>query len=393
MAEHERVLGARRAPLLVAAKRCARAVSAALLLAASREAHAQSAPAKPEVVYPPPRVHVFADLTYERAPNAAICPDETLVRFHIHARIGVDSFEKNPNGVYVGRVRVDVSRTAEGFTSSYTWVDTEGATKTKRFTVSGGASRYHCLYALEDVIANLAQHFMFIEMDLGAKLAQQNAPTKACPTTPKARAALPCPPPPTPTDSPYSVWPRESATPAPKEKPVLPDRWPLAVRLGLAVWPELLVPRWGSVGASAELGVRYRFFSVDAELHYDPPIGSFTQPGFGKVTVTRVSGALLLCGHYGWFAGCGVADVGRIFFPRVAFPHVAPLPASTLYATAGVRVGLEFPIAPPRFFLRAAFDLRAPIGMSSYTYKNTTVFEAAGLGVGVGFGFVAELAP
>jgi hypothetical protein len=107
------------------------------------------------------------------------------------------------------------------------------------------------------------------------------------------------------------------------------------------------------------------------------------------VGFARLSGAALLCAHWGWFVGCGVGDLGRFLFPD----HSQRLPASTFYGAAGVRAGLEFPVAPPRFFLRTAFDLRAPIHPASYTFGSTTVFQAAGLGVGFGLGFVAELAP
>lgn len=176
--------------------------------------------------------------------------------------------------------------------------------------------------------------------------------------------------------------------PAPEEKPKLPDRWPLAVRLGLSVWPEFVVTEWGSLGISAEVGMRYRFFSFGAELHGNPPIGSRSFSDAGKVSFARLSGALLLCGHYGWFAGCVVGDVGRFFFP-----NSRKLPPSTHYGAIGVRLGLEFPVAPPRFFLRAALDFRAPIRPQSFTDGDTTLFKPAGPGVGISFAFFAELDP
>ncbi len=175
---------------------------------------------------------------------------------------------------------------------------------------------------------------------------------------------------------------------APKEPPKLPERWPLAVRLGVAAGPEFIAAGWGSLGLSAEVGVRYRFFSAGAELRSDPPLGSRASFGVGDVSFARVSGALVLCAHYGWFVGCGVGDIGRVFFYGTE-----KLPASTHYAAAGVRTGLEFPVAPPRFFLRMTLDLRAPILVKSYVQKDTTIFQFAGLGVSGGLGFVAELGP
>src|SRR4051812_45415751 len=114
-------------------------------------------------------------------------------------------------------------------------------------------------------------------------------------------AAAPCPP-----ESPYSVWPPEPplSGPAP-DPPKPPERWPVAVRIGAAVWPELIARGTGSLGISAEIGARYRFVSLGVEAHGDPSLGSASYPN-GKVSFARISGAFLLCAHYGWFAGCGV---------------------------------------------------------------------------------------
>src|SRR5262249_40795573 len=140
-------------------------------------------------------------------------------------------------------------------------------------------------------------------------------------------------------------------------------------------------------GLSTEVGARYRAFSASAEVHGDPPLGAVTYPGGAAVNFARVSGALLVCAHVGWFAGCGVGDVGQFLFP-----HRAPvLPPSAFYGAVGVRAGLEFPVAPPRFFVRAAVDLRAPIHPVNYMFGNTAVFQAAGPGIGLGLGFLAEL--
>jgi hypothetical protein len=64
---------------------------------------------------------------------------------------------------------------------------------------------------------------------------------------------------------------------------------------------------------------------------------------------------------------------------------------SALYSAAGVRLKLEFPIAPPRLFLSAAIDMRAPIHPVSYTYAGRAAFEASGLAAGLGLSLLAEL--
>jgi hypothetical protein len=173
------------------------------------------------------------------------------------------------------------------------------------------------------------------------------------------------------------------------DPPKLPERWPFAVRLGVAVWPELIATGWGSFGFSAETGVRYRAVSASVEAHGDPPLGSVPYPNVGAVSFARVSGALLLCAHFGWFVGCGVGDAGRFIFPN----HGHLLPASLFYGAAGVRAGFEFPVAPPRVFVRVAADLRAPIHPANRVVAGVNIFEAAGPSFGLGLGLLAEFPP
>jgi hypothetical protein len=149
----------------------------------------------------------------------------------------------------------------------------------------------------------------------------------------------------------------------------------------------LIADGWGSLGFTVDAGVRYRAVSFSVEAHGDPPLGSDVYQSVGAVSFARLSGALLLCGHWGWFTGCGVGDAGRFIFPD----HVTALPASVFYGTAGVRANLELPIAPPWAFLRVGLDLRAPIHPASYRPQGTTIFEVAGPSVGLGLGLVTEL--
>jgi hypothetical protein len=373
-------------------RRTAWSVIAALLLA--QEASAQpSAVTDPEVVYPSPFVRVFADLTFVLDPKAvASCifdggttkiTTEEVFRLMVAARVGA-VFKPDPRAVRVGRIRVEVSRIPGGLTGSYAWEHTDGTLESWH-TVERGVTPLHCKEVLEGLAVGLAVYFDWIAHDLGEKYARRSTPPASSPP------ALPCPacaPP-----SRFDLWPREWPLP-PLEKPkpdppAKPERAPFAVRVGVSVWPELVAAGWGSFGLSAEAGVRYGPVSLGVEAHGDPPLGATTFPGVGAVSFARLSGALLLCGSWGWFAGCGVGDVGRVLFPD----HVHALPASVFYGAVGARAGLEFPVAPPRFFLRAALDLRAPIHPASYKPDGVSIFEATGLGVGLGLGFLVELPP
>ena len=211
-------------------------------------------------------------------------------------------------------------------------------------------------------------------------------PRPAPPPPPSPPPAPPPPPAPACPDPPLEPLPPPLQTPEPK---VVPEPSPLAVRLGAAVWSEIVVAGWGSLAFSTDVGVRYRGVSLTVEAHGDPPIGSLSYAPAGEVSFAKLSGRLLLCAHWGWFAGCGVGDLGRIWFPN----HAPLFPASTSYGAAGVRLGLEFPVAPPRIFLRTAVDLLAPIRPARLSVKNLTSFEAAGPSVGLGLGVLVELSP
>ena len=137
-------------------------------------------------------------------------------------------------------------------------------------------------------------------------------------------------------------WTRRLPRPKP-DPPPLPERWPTAVRVGLAVGPEVIASGWANVGLAAEVGFRYRSFSLGVEVHGNPPTGTYLTP-HRFVTFGRVTGAVLACYHLGLFVGCAVGDAGGILFPH----HVQALPAATFYSDVGVHLELESPSCPPR---------------------------------------------
>jgi hypothetical protein len=195
----------------------------------------------------------------------------------------------------------------------------------------------------------------------------------------------------------WSVWPDEwpmkpLETPSP-DQPKPPGRWPAALRFGVTAGVESVASGWGSLGLAAEVGARYRFVSLDFEAHGNPSLQAVMFPGHGSVNFSRVSGALLLCGHVGWLAACGVLDEGRVIFPN----HLAALPPSTPYTAAGARAALEIPVpvVPPRLFLRAMVDLRTTIRPAPYVDSTgtPTYFAPAAPGFAFGGGLLLELPP
>jgi hypothetical protein len=345
----------------------------ALLLALAPSASAQQAPQKeaPAAEALPTKMR----LDYRRGPGAERCVGEPAFRAALTKRgIGYLLDPEAP-----ARLVVTIKRAGRDYVGSAELLDTHDAVLWKTELLSD----WNCAVVVQAITLLIS-----IWLDPPPPPPEEcpkPPPAEECPKPPPATAAAPisCP------ESPYSVWPREPPMPAELKPPKLPERWPFAVQLGAAVWPELIVTGAGSFGFSAEAGVRYRAFSAGIEAHGDPPLGSVTYPKVGPVSFARVSGALLLCAHVGWFAGCGVGDVGRFVFPD----HSHKFPASTFYGAAGVRTGLQVPVAPPRLFVTAALDLRAPIHPARYAFGGVTLFEAAGPSFGLGFGLLAEFGP
>jgi hypothetical protein len=350
---------------------------AALVLGVPRGASAQQAPAEA------PRIIVFtAELRVDLGAGTERCPDPVHLRQYVADDLGYDPFAHGAKGTPAGRFAVRIERSPSGLRATNEHTDAEGRKRWAKTYQDVTTTRAACESVLRGVALQIEAELTRFE---DPPAPPPPAPAPACPTCPTCPAPSPCP------ASRFAVWPTEwpmapLRAPAP-DPPKRLERWPVAVRLGVAAGPELIVAGWGSVGVSAEMGARYRAVSLGVEAHGDPPIGSLTYPNVGAVVFARMSGALLLCAHYGWFAGCAVGDVGRFLFPD----HVQALPASVRYAAAGVRAGLEFPVAPPRLFIRTTLDMRASIDPVVYSTPHGSIFQPASLGVGLGLGLVVEL--
>lgn len=345
--------------------------AALLLLLLARAANAQKPPT-PRVILPPPRVNVSLTFAYQRDPGAGACPTGETFQIELAGRLGHDPFVPDPGAIPSGDLHVTVSRTPAGFEARYAWTGAPaGVLSASRYAFPGTTAR-DCADALAGLAVYLAIPISRLEVHHGARYAPPHKPGAPCPA------------------SRFSVWPPEwPMEPLPRPRPdpdPPPERAPRAVRIGAALWPELIASGWGSIGLALDAGLRYRALSASVELHGDPPLGSSAFPSKINVSVARVSGALNLCGHAGWFVGCALADVGRFVFPT----HPNTLPASIFYGAAGVRMGLEFPVAPPRIFLRAALDLRAAIRPATYVRSDSVVFASAKLSGGLGLGLVVE---
>jgi hypothetical protein len=104
------------------------------------------------------------------------------------------------------------------------------------------------------------------------------------------------------------------------------------------------------------------------------------------VSFARLTGALLACAHLDPLVACLKGQVGGVLFPGT----VPPEPAQ-LYAAAGVRLGLEFPIAPSRFILRVDGELVPTIDPVSIPTGKGTSWQVAGWNGGIGLGAMFAL--
>jgi hypothetical protein len=210
-------------------------------------------------------------------------------------------------------------------------------------------------------------------------------PKSPPPPEEKPAASPPACPPASPASD-DALWPLPPSLEVPRPTKPPPEKAPLSFRVGSGVWVDWISSDRGSLGLTLDASVRYLWGSVGVELRGDPAIGTTVIPSGGSVSFARVTGALLLCGHYEVFVGCVKGQVGGILFPGALPPQPAQL-----YAAAGVRLGLEFPVAPSRFILRVDGELLPTIDPASIQNAKQTVFQVVGLNAGLGLGALFAL--
>lgn len=268
---------------------------------------------------------VVMRLRYTRATGAEACPDEQVFRDAVGAQVRrSDPFA--PNGPWL--LTVTVSRRG-GYEGSAELRDVTGAVV---FTKSYPPTS-RCL----DAIGDLARAIAF-EIERPAL---------------RARSPQAAPPPP-PADPPSSSTPAAS--------PPAPPRL-LALRLGVGAWADLATAPRPAFALSGNVGLRAAWFSVDGELRWSPPAAAQMTSGV-TVETSRILGALVPCGHAGWFAGCLLGELGQIrgrLTPSVG-SSATPESQAGLFLAGGVRLAAEIPVVrgrneEERLSVRIAADL------------------------------------
>jgi hypothetical protein len=159
----------------------------------------------------------------------------------------------------------------------------------------------------------------------------------------------------------------------------------LSFWLGTGGWAGQVTTERLALGLALDAGVRYGWFSAGIEGRGDPPQGSIPIASGGSANYARITGSLLLCGHYEWFVGCAKGEAG-------GFLLTGNVPASTHgYGAAGLRMGLDFPWVPRRVFFRVAGELLAAFDPATITARNQALFQVTKTSTGLGLGLLFAL--
>jgi hypothetical protein len=302
-----------------------------------------------------PSPHVAVALTYTHPKG---CPSDAALRNAIANEIGYDPV--TPGASH----RVEVMITREGGRFVARWEDHDG-----------DISWVHP--PMPD--ANCRGLLRPLAMSIATRIDPFTPPVPSAPACPPAAPAPACPPaPPAPNDE---VWPLPPPLEVPKPAKPPPEKAPLSFRIGSGVWVDHISDDQASLGLTLDASVRYYWGSVGIELRGDPPLGTSTSLSGARVGFARVTGALLACGHMDPLVACLKGQVGEVLFPGTI-----PSEPAQLYAAAGIRLGLQFPVTPSQFILRVDGELLPTIGAAPLTVHGQTVFQVAGVNAGLGLG-------
>ena len=125
---------------------------------------------------------------------------------------------------------------------------------------------------------------------------------------------------------------------------------------------------------------------MDLEGHWDPPAASILSGV--EVGTSRFVGALVPCGHVGYFAGCLLAEVGPSW-GTVTGAEIQGGTQSALYVAIGGRLLAEVKIAP-HLALRPAVDLRVALPRPALIVAGVPRWEVPAVGAGFGLGLLAS---
>jgi hypothetical protein len=294
-------------------------LASTLAVLAGREAHAQGAPGRP--LFGVQKDDASAPAIAVRLDYSAAdgCPAEKELRDIVAARMGYDPFTP-PTTPAPFFLHITLSRQGAGFAGVVELRDAAG----------------RVVWSRPPLVETDCRRLASVIGGVTVTVAIDTASTQA--------AAAP--PPPAPLSLPPPAQPTPDAAP-PSTSVTRP-----AVRLGVRAAAAIGVGPAPTAAITADLGAGWTAFSIAVEGRADVPTTGGVSMGVSART-SVLAASLLPCGHFRWFVGCGILSVGVLRAEGVDVLHAAQ--DSGIYAAAGVRAGLEWPVVPA-FALRLSAD-------------------------------------
>lgn len=292
-------------------------------------------------------------LTYVVEPKLKTCPDEKWVRQAVAARLGYDPFHSGPGTKIEARIRSE----DKGLGATLEVTTAEGKPAGRRQFTSATGDCLELVSAMELAIAIAVDpHYL-----------SRPAPVEATVEQPP-----PAPPPATPL-----------ATPAPVVN--APPSTPLEFQAQLGALGSIGLSPSVVPGVTLQLSLRWPRFSLGLDGRADWA-GSMNV-GTGRIWTSTLLGALVPCGHFGRFAGCGVLSVGAI---QVTGEIAEARRETSPLVLVGGRLKADFALST-RISLQPFLDVQAVVTRVTVlsgtqpVWVTAPVTGAAGLTVGFHF--------
>ena len=315
-----------------------------------------------------PREHAVVHLSYTREVGAEQCPDEASLREAVLARLGYDPFDDEAPRVLRARVRRSPHAVGGSLVAHIELRDATGAVQGERNLQGAGSDCTELATA------------MAIAISLGIDPLSATEPRAPTPPPPAAAPVASNPPVEHAESSEHDPPARAEPPPPAPPSPPLHARFGIGGMLSWGISPA--VP---SVGGAVDAGLRRGAWSIDLE-----GAGSWAPTATDAALGVGVKSSLALasvapCLHISWGVGCVLGGVGSWSATGVVR---SPESGNALFADAGVRLGVEVPIAR-RFFAQFHADGLATLTHVAYHLDGQTAWNSpplsASLGLGAGF--------
>lgn len=260
--------------------------------------------------------HVEARLLYERGVGAETCADEGELRSAVAARLGYDPFVAiDRDHASADTVVVRIRRVGSSLEGLIERQDSQRRPRGKPAKITSASG--DCSELLTAIAVGTA-----IAVDPIGSIEPHAEPSMPVlpPAPPNAPAAPPSPP-------------LESPPPPPSTPPSTPTQ--LVVGAGASVAFGALPA--ASFGPRAIVGIAHGMFELDVEGRFDAPVRYYA--GVSYVDTSIVLGTVAPCFRFRFLLSCAEVSLGALRGAGFGYDHTRE--ANTLYATAGVREGLE----------------------------------------------------